>query len=83
MPLLPGNPGGLPTLGFGLWRWPAASVAAELLLLLAGAWLYWRAARQAVAAAGGASPGRADLAAGLILLFGLTTLFLDVSGLVG
>jgi hypothetical protein len=42
LPILPGNAGGLPLLGFGLWRWPAASMAAELLLIAVGAAMYYR-----------------------------------------
>lgn len=45
MPILPGNLGHLPRLGFGLWRHPEAAAAVELALVLAGAWLYWRASR--------------------------------------
>jgi hypothetical protein len=44
LPLLPGNAGDLPRLGFGLWRVPAVSVAVEVLLMAVGFWLYWRAA---------------------------------------
>jgi hypothetical protein len=44
MPLLPGNLAGLPKLGFGLWRLPAASALLELALVVAGAYLYFRAA---------------------------------------
>ena len=83
MPILPANFGNLPLLGFGLWRWPALVIALEALLVVGGAWLYWRAARTAVAAAGGGSTGRADLAAGMILVFGVIVLILDVSGLIG
>ncbi len=36
--------GGLPLLGLGLWRSPAASAVVELLLTLAGAYLYYRSA---------------------------------------
>jgi membrane-bound metal-dependent hydrolase YbcI (DUF457 family) len=34
--ILPGNAGHLPRLGFGLWRWPVASAAAELILVVVG-----------------------------------------------
>ena len=47
MPILPGNAGHLPRLGFGLWRSPAASAAVELALVIGGAILYWKAARRA------------------------------------
>jgi membrane-bound metal-dependent hydrolase YbcI (DUF457 family) len=77
-PLLPG--GGGMSFGFGLWRYPAASAIVELALVLAGAWLYWRAAR---GVAGEAQRGRADLAAGLVLVFGLGSLAADLTGFLG
>jgi membrane-bound metal-dependent hydrolase YbcI (DUF457 family) len=40
MPILPGNAGDFPMLGFGLWRYPWAVAAAECALVVAGAWLY-------------------------------------------
>jgi membrane-bound metal-dependent hydrolase YbcI (DUF457 family) len=40
LPILPGNLGNLPLLGFGLWEYPRASMALELILILAGATLY-------------------------------------------
>ena len=46
LPILPGDAGGLPRLGLGLWKAPAASILVELALVVAGAWLYWRAAVQ-------------------------------------
>lgn len=42
LPILPGNLGDLPLLGFGLWRWPVVSAGAELLLIVAGAAMYIR-----------------------------------------
>lgn len=42
LPILPGNLGDLPLLGFGLWRWPVVSAGVELLLIVAGAALYIR-----------------------------------------
>jgi hypothetical protein len=78
MPLLPGNAGNFPRMGFGLWRWPAATAAVELAMVLGGSWLYWRAARKV---AGDASVRRANLAGGLVLAFGLLTLGLNVAGM--
>lgn len=75
MPLLPG--GGGMTFGFGLWRYPATSAAIELVIVLVGAWLYWQAARTV---AGADKRGRADLAAGLILVFGVGSLAADLTG---
>jgi hypothetical protein len=44
LPILPGNAGGLPLLGFGLWGIPALAAFLELALVLVGAYLYYRAA---------------------------------------
>ncbi len=46
LPILPGNVGNLPLLGFGLWRFSAISAALELALVLGGSYLYFRSARQ-------------------------------------
>lgn len=40
--VLPGNAGGLPRLGLGLWASPAIALALELALVLGGAYLYYR-----------------------------------------
>lgn len=42
LPILPGNLGNLPLLGFGLWRFPGVSIALEGALVVAGALLYAR-----------------------------------------
>jgi membrane-bound metal-dependent hydrolase YbcI (DUF457 family) len=78
MPILPGNAGHLPMLGFGLWRYPLAVAAAECALVVAGAWLYWRAARSVTLAAG-VGKRRADLVSVLILIGGIIVLVLDVT----
>jgi hypothetical protein len=44
LPILPGNAGTLPTLGFGLWQFPIISAALEAILIVVGAWLYFGAA---------------------------------------
>jgi len=80
LPILIGNVGHLPTLGFGLWRYPWIAAGLELLLVLAGAWLYWRAARGATEAAGWSTRWRADVSAALILIFGIGTLVADLTG---
>lgn len=82
MPLLPGDIGHLPRLGFGLWQVPQAAAGIEALLVVAGAWLYWRAARS-VSKAAGRDATRADIAGLLILIGGLGVLALDVSGVAG
>lgn len=45
MPILPGNAVGLPLLGFSLWQWPVISTALEVILVVAGAILYYRSIR--------------------------------------
>jgi hypothetical protein len=76
LPILPGDAGSLPLVGFGLWQVPAAAIAVELVLVLAGAYLYWRAAERATSDSNGA--GRARLLAALIALAGVATLAVDV-----
>jgi len=80
MPVLPGGAGNLPRLGFGLWRLPVASASLELLLVIAGSYLYFRAARQVVEASG-QSPRRAFVVAGVLLASGLLVLGLNLLGL--
>jgi hypothetical protein len=76
MPVLPGNFGNLPYLGFGLWNHPLASACVELVLVIAGAIMYWRAAKEVSARAG--RDGRlASISAGMIAAFGLLVLFPD------
>ncbi len=77
LPLLPGNALGLPRLGFGLWRIPAASASVEFALIVIGAWAYWRAAK-AVSEDARQGPRLANISALLIALFGVLVLFLDV-----
>ena len=42
LPILPGNLGNLPLLGFGLWEYPLVSGVIELVLALGGAYYYYR-----------------------------------------
>jgi hypothetical protein len=79
LPLLPGNAGNYPRLGFGLWRSHTASILVELALVVGGALLYWRAALN-VLKADGRRPTLAHVAGGFILLAGLITLVLSVTG---
>jgi len=82
MPLLPGDIGHFPKFGFGLWQVPQATIGIEAALVVAGAWLYYRAGRSVTRAAGRGAK-RATIASLLILLGGLIVLALDVSGIVG
>ncbi|MER7280238.1 permease [Dactylosporangium sp. NPDC000244] len=76
MPLLPGNAGDLPRLGFGLWQYHLLTAVVEALLIVVGAALYWRAARRT-----GGSKGRVNLVTGLLVAFGAVTLALDLAGI--
>jgi membrane-bound metal-dependent hydrolase YbcI (DUF457 family) len=82
MPLLPGDLGQLPRLGFGLWQFKTASVLVELLLVILGAWCYWRAASEVTATAQ-RGRGRAMISAALILLCGVAVLAMDAMGTFG
>jgi hypothetical protein len=44
LPILPGNAGNLPLLGFGLWGAPTVAQFVELALVLVGSYLYYRGA---------------------------------------
>lgn len=77
MPFLPGGAGNFPRLGFGLWRMPALAGIVELVLVVVGSWLYWRAAAQA------APPDRAKrahLVGALSLASGIVVLGLNLLG---
>ena len=76
MPIFPGNAGDI-RVGFGLWKVEWAAILAEAALIVAGAFLYWRAARETELAAGGPE-SRANLVAALIVLAGLVVLTTDV-----
>ena len=78
MPVLPGNFGNLPRLGLGLWNHPLAAACVELVLVVAGATMYWRAAME-VSARAGRNGRLASLSATMIAAFGLLVLFLDYS----
>jgi hypothetical protein len=80
MPILPGNAGQLPRLGFGLWRVPALSMAVELVLVVAGAYLYWRAAVD-VSRAAGRDTRRASVSSAVLLVSGIITLALNAVGM--
>jgi hypothetical protein len=76
MPVLPGNLGSLPCLGFGLWNHPLAAACVELLLVIAGASMYWRSALE-VSAKVGRNGKLASVSAAMIAVFGLLVLFMD------
>jgi membrane-bound metal-dependent hydrolase YbcI (DUF457 family) len=82
MPLFPGHDLKQPLFGFGLWRYPWTAAGMELLLVVMGAWLYWRAAR-AITLVDDRARQRAGLVCLLVLIGGIVVLGLDVSGIGG
>ncbi|HEX8511326.1 MAG TPA: hypothetical protein VF635_17745 [Propionibacteriaceae bacterium] len=78
LPILPGNLGGLPLLGFGVWRTPAASILLEALLLIGGVLLYWRAATHNTHTTSRVSPAVVSTA---LLVSGVVVLVLDTLGI--
>src|SRR5581483_11392780 len=44
LPILPGNLGNLPLLGFGLWAFPVVSIVMESILIVVGGALYFSSA---------------------------------------
>jgi membrane-bound metal-dependent hydrolase YbcI (DUF457 family) len=82
MPLFPGHDLNQFRFGIGLWRYPWTAASMELLLVVMGAWLYWRAAR-AITLEDDKARQRARLVSLLILIGAIVVLGLDVSGIGG
>ncbi len=80
MPILPGNAGHLPRLGFGVWAMPAVAMALEALLVVFGAYFYWRAAVE-VATVARRRVTLANVLGALVLVSGLLVLVLNVMGI--
>jgi membrane-bound metal-dependent hydrolase YbcI (DUF457 family) len=76
MPVLPGDVGNFPYLGLGLWNHPLAAACVELILVVAGAAMYWRSAME-VSTKAGRNVKLASLSAAMIAAFGILVLFLD------
>ncbi len=76
LPILPGNVGNLPLLGFGLWEYPIVSAMVELVLVIGGIWFYYRAAREAAAASANQEQRRramiSTIGLGILLMLLLT-----------
>jgi hypothetical protein len=79
MPILPGNAGNFPLLGFGLWGMPVVSILLEAVLLVLGVFLYWRSARSIQPRRG--SRVRPSLVTGALLASGVIVLALDALGI--
>ena len=81
LPILPGDIGGLPRFGLGLWQYPTITAAMELVLVIAGGFLYWRAATDTSRRVTGAPAWRGHLAGLLAVAFGVLILAMDVLGI--
>ncbi|ULL13506.1 permease [Paenibacillus sp. H1-7] len=77
LPLLPGNLGNLPLLGFGLWQFPGVSMVLELVLVGAGFLLY---ARSLLKNTHGKTKSWALTASGAMGVLLLLSLLTDVFG---
>jgi membrane-bound metal-dependent hydrolase YbcI (DUF457 family) len=81
MPILPGNLGKLPLLGFGLWAFPLVSIILEGTLITVGAILYIASARSRSRAASSGSQTSAIIAGVVISLLLAFSLITDVLGI--
>jgi hypothetical protein len=76
LPILPGNAGNLPLLGFGLWQLPVASAVVELAFVIVGAYLYYRSAQDSAQEAAVPARNRDKARTRVLLATGLTGLFM-------
>jgi hypothetical protein len=77
LPILPGDVGYLPRLGFGLWRTEVAAAVVEVAIVVVGSLLYWRAARDATRTSSDSAQRRARTLGVAVLGAGLLTLLID------
>jgi membrane-bound metal-dependent hydrolase YbcI (DUF457 family) len=84
LPILPGNLGNLPLLGFGLWAFPVVSIVMESILIAVGGFLYFSSALSRAKETGTYQPGRRTWAiiAGVVMCSLLVlSLVTDVAGI--
>ncbi|AZU62390.1 permease [Neobacillus mesonae] len=75
LPILPGNAGGLPLLGLGLWDYVFASILIELLFITTGSIFYFRHVLQS---SDPTHKGKAIIAGCIMTVFLLLSLCIDV-----
>jgi len=78
LPILPGNYGNLPLLGFGLWQYPTVSMIIELIIIASGWLLYTRSILRESA---GSSKKRAMTSSAVLAIFLALSLLTDVFGI--
>ncbi|NUC16186.1 permease [Bacillus mycoides] len=76
LPLLPGDFGDLPMLGFGLWRFPAISIILECILIAVGGILYFRFT---VSSAGEQKKFIARVTGGLVVILLILSLLISMA----
>ena len=76
LPLLPGNAGNLPLLGFSLWNEPAISITIEAVLIAAGAILYVTSLLAGVKATAAKSGNQREARGRALLAGGVTSALL-------
>lgn len=79
LPIAPGNGGSLPRVGLGLWDAPIASAILEALLVIGGAYLWYRSRPQTAPDDDTPRGQRTTRAAAFALVGGLLALVLDFS----
>lgn len=75
--LMPGNAGGLPRVGLGLWDAPVVAAIFEALIVIGGVWLYWRSAPRDTPGSPAGASQRSATNAVLLLVAGIGVLLLD------
>jgi hypothetical protein len=83
LPILPGNLGNLPLLGFGLWAFPLVSMAMEFVLIAVGGWLYFSSALKRAREAGPRHRSWAITAGAVTCVLLVLLLVMDVAGIAG
>lgn len=83
LPILPGNLGNLPMLGFGLWAFPLVSVTMELALIAVGGWFYFSSALQRAKKAGPRHRSWAIVAGSVTCTLLVLLLVMDFTGIIG
>ncbi|HEX2915760.1 MAG TPA: permease [Chloroflexia bacterium] len=81
LPILPGNAGNLPLLGFGLWSLPLLTMVIELGMVIVGGIMYFRSARERVGDKGSQLMSRANLAGTVVTVLMVLALVSDVLGI--
>ncbi|GHO93390.1 permease [Reticulibacter mediterranei] len=83
LPILPGNLGNLPLLGFGLWAFPLVSMVMEFALIAVGGWFYFSSALKRARESGLRHRSWAIIAGSVTCVLLVLLLVMDVTGIAG